>query len=264
MTLPLTSPLASISIVLHQPHHPENIGSAARAMHNMGLHDLIVINPRQFDRDRALTLATHAARSVVDNLRICDDLAEALAPFGYVAGTTARLGGQRRMVETPATAAAKLVNIATRNAVAILFGPEDRGLSNLDLRMCHSLINIPTADFASLNLAQAVMVLCYELHQAARQPSHQHAPRLATRHELDGMYDQLRDILVRINYINAENPDYWLNALRRFFTRLQLRGSDVSVIRGICRQVDWYGRKCYEEGTNQTAPATYTGGSPAD
>ncbi|MBW2564903.1 MAG: RNA methyltransferase, partial [Deltaproteobacteria bacterium] len=73
-------------------------------------------------------------------------------------------------------------------------------------------------------------------------------PRLANRHELDGMYDQLKDILVKISYINHENPDYWMNKLRYFFTRMQLRAREVSIIRGICRQINWYGKKRYEDG----------------
>lgn len=73
-------------------------------------------------------------------------------------------------------------------------------------------------------------------------------PRLASRHELDGMYDQLKDILVRISYINPENPDHWLNKLRHFFSRIQLRAKEVSIIRGICRQIDWYGKKCFDDG----------------
>ncbi len=246
-------PLNNISIVLQQPRHSENIGSAARAMHNMGLEHLVVVAPANFDAERVATLATHAVGPIVNNITFFDDLPSALAPFGFVAGTTARLGGQRRQVETPARAAPHLMDVAANNRVALVFGPEDRGLTNLELRLCHILINIPTADFASLNLAQAVMVMCYELQQAARPSGSRHSPRLATRHELDGMYDQLREILVRINYINAENPDYWLNKLRRFFTRLQLRASDVSMIRGICRQVDWYGRKCFEDGREQEA-----------
>jgi tRNA/rRNA methyltransferase len=134
------------------------------------------------------------------------------------------------------------------NQIAILFGPEDRGLSNEDIMFCHELINIPTAEFSSLNLAQAVMIICYEIFSADRKENKIFIPRLANRNELDGMYDQLKDLLVRISYINAENPDYWMNKLRYFFTRLQLRAKEVSMIRGICRQVDWYGKKCYDEG----------------
>ena len=81
---------------------------------------------------------------------------------------------------------------------------------------------------------------------------------MATRHELDGMFDQLREILVRISFINSENPDYWLNNLRRFFTRLQLRAGEVAIIRGLCRQVDWYAEKRFRDGLDdgRGAPGT--------
>ena len=240
----------NISIVLHQPRHPENIGSVARAMCNMGFSRLVVIDPPNFDLNKILKLATHAASDVVDKTSICTDLKDALSHFNYVVGTTARLGGQRQVVNTPSELAQKLVPISIENRIAILFGPEDRGLSNEDIRYCHVLVNIPSAEFSSLNLAQAVMIICYEIFIAGLEKNTESIPRLASRHELDGMYDQLKDILVRISYINPENPDYWINNLRRFFSRLQLRAKEVSIIRGICRQINWYGKKCYEDGKN--------------
>ena len=144
--------------------------------------------------------------------------------------------------------AEKLIPISAENNVAVVFGPEDRGLTNEDLALCHSLVNIPTADFSSINLAQSVMIIAYELFQARRAPKTPATPRLATRLELDGMYDQLRDILARIHYINPEHPDYWMSRVRRFCTRMELRGAEVSIIRGICRQINWYARKHYEAG----------------
>ncbi|MCP4368038.1 MAG: RNA methyltransferase, partial [Deltaproteobacteria bacterium] len=143
--------------------------------------------------------------------------------------------------------------------VAIVFGPEDRGLSNENIRLCHVLVNIPTAEFSSLNLAQAVMVICFEIFSAGRKENQEFVPRLANRHELDGMYDQLKDILVKISYINHENPDYWMNKLRYFFTRMQLRAREVSIIRGICRQIDWYGKKRYEDGLKNNNKGNYSG-----
>jgi tRNA/rRNA methyltransferase len=238
----------NITIVLHQPRHPENIGSVARAMCNMGFSRLVVIDPPNYDRNKILKLATHAASDLVDKTSIFTDLKDALSHFNYVVGATARLGGQRQVVNTPSKLAQKLVPISIENRIAILFGPEDRGLSNEDIRNCHGLVNIPTAEFSSLNLAQAVMIICYEIFTAGLEKNMESAPRLANRHELDGMYDQLKDILVRISYINPENPDYWINKLRQFFSRLQLRAKEVSIIRGICRQIDWYGKKCYEDG----------------
>jgi tRNA/rRNA methyltransferase len=240
--------LGNISIVLMQPRYSENIGATARAMRNMGIHHLVIVDPRNFDLNNALKLATHFAADIVEKSSVCEDLRDALAPFNYVVGATARLGKQRRLIHTPSNLAQKLIPISIENRIAILFGPEDKGLSNEDLRYCQALVNIPTTEFSSLNLAQAVIIMCYEIFIAGLETNEQFAPRLANRHELDGMFDQLKDILLRISYINAENPDYWMNNFRRFFTRLQLRAKEVNIIRGLCRQVDWYGKKCYEDG----------------
>lgn len=240
--------LENISIVLQRPRYPENIGAAARAMCNMGLSDLVIVSPENDDAERIRTLATHAAARVVETIRRFTDLREALSPFGFVVGTTARLGGQRDAIMSPETLGERLVPISQGNRVAIVFGPEDRGLTNEDLRLCHGLVNIPTHDFSSLNLAQAVMILSYALFTAGQHRTGGTAPRLAERHELDGMYDQLREILVKINYVNPENPDYWMHKLRQFFTRLELRAKEVSIIRGIIRQVYWYSQRRYDDG----------------
>ncbi len=242
--------LDHITIVLQRPRFPENIGAAARAMRNMGIRRMIVVEPENYDLSRVLKMATHVAADVVQEIQISQDIREALSPFHMVVGTTARLGGEREVVQSPSHFATRLISLSQENTIAIVFGPEDRGLSNEDLRLCHELVNIPTDEFSSLNLAQAVMVICYELYTAGGGGllTESNTPRLATRHELDGMYDQLRDILVRINYINPENPDYWMNKIRRFFTRLQLKAGEVSIIRGICRQIDWYGKKNHADG----------------
>ncbi len=241
----------SLRVVLHRPRFPENIGAAARAMRNMGLRRLAVVRPENFIEARVRMMATHVAGDVVDAIAHFDSLGEALADCQYVVGTTARLGGERQAVVSPPVMARRLISISQENEVALVFGPEDRGLTNEEIRLCHALVNIPTDAFASLNLAQAVMVMCYEIFTAKAAEGAAFIPRLATRHELDGMYAQLRDILVRISYINPENPDYWMNRLRRFFTRLELRGREVSIIRGIIRQVEWYARKNYEDGLQE-------------
>ncbi len=249
--MPCKVNLDNISIVLQKPRYPENIGAAARTIRNMGIGQLVVVDPKNFDIPKALKMATHAASDVVEQIKIYGNLKEALASYNYVVGTTARLGGERQVLTTPSKLAERLVSISRENRIAILFGPEDRGLSNKDIRYCHTLVNIPTADFSSLNLAQAVMILCYEIYNASLEENKEFVPRLASRHELDGMYDQLKEILVRIGYINSENPDYWINKLRHFFTRLQFRAKEVSIIRGICRQIDWFGKKCYNNGKQE-------------
>lgn len=240
--------LDHIAIVLQQPRFPENIGAAARAMRNMGINRLIVVAPENCDRERMLKMATHEASDIVERMQVAGDLKQVLTDFQYIVGTTARLGGERQVVCTPAHMAARLIPVSVENQVAIVFGPESRGLTNEDIRNCHGLVNIPTAQFSSLNLAQAVMVMCYELFMAGSEAEADFVPRMANHYELDGMYDQLRDVLVKISYINADNPDYWMNRIRQFLNRIHLRAKEVKIIRGLCRQINWYGRKCYDDG----------------
>ena len=235
-----------VTVVLHRPQYPENIGAAARAACNMGIRRLILVSPKDCDLTRILKMATISAADLVENMEVYDDLRAALRPFTYIVGTTARIGGQRQELTTPREMAAKLVPICANNQVALLFGPEDRGLTNVELRHCHALVTIPTQGFSSLNLGQAVLILCYELMTAYSQPPEQFVPRLATRRELDGMYEHLKATFVKINFINPDNPDYWMHNIRRFFSRVGLRARDVKVIRGICRQIDWYTRKRIE------------------
>lgn len=240
----------NITIVLQRPRYPENIGSAARAMCNMGFSRLVVVDPGIWDEERIRRLATHTAGGVVDRIQRFDSLDAALAPFGHVVGTTARLGEQRPVVKSPELLAHRLIPLTGNNPVAILFGPEDRGLTNDDLKHCHQLVNIPTVDFSSLNLAQAVMVLCYCLATATVDTPLPAAPRLARRVELDLMYETLTETLMEIGYVNPENPDYWMTRIRRFFTRLSLRAGEASIVRGICRQIRRYGDRRYAEGVD--------------
>ncbi len=237
-----------IAIVLVRPRFSENVGAAARAMHNMGFKRLIVVDPHNYHPERALTLATHEAADIVNRATLAPSLTRALTDFHYVVGTSARVGRQRQVITSPSALAERLTAISANNQVALVFGPEDRGLTNKDLRQCHGILNIPTADFSSINLAQSVMLVCYELHKATITPTTPQPPRLASRHELDGMYEDLKKLLVRIDYIKPENPDYWINKIRQFSTRMSLRGREVSIIRGICRQCNWYAKKCYRDG----------------
>jgi len=230
----------NIAIVLNQPRFPENIGASARAMRNMGINRLIIVSPQNCDLSKVMKLATHASYDVIENMLEYNTLEEALASFNYIVGTTARLGGYRFDIQSPRMCANHLIEKSHHNDIAILFGPEDRGLTNNEVKQCHALVNIPTADFSSLNLSQAVMVFCYELLMASSESARPFFPKLADHHELERMYKRLEDVLTRIDFINHENPDHWMHNIRRFFSRLQIRSRDVRVILGICRQMDWY------------------------
>ncbi|MFP3929076.1 MAG: RNA methyltransferase [Desulfobacteraceae bacterium] len=234
--------LENIAIVLIEPQIPENIGSAARAMHNMGINRLVLVSPKNCDLSRILKTATGTSIDVVEEMEVHQDLLDAIGPYGYVVGTTARLGSHRPAMTDPRRLAGELSSIAQENLVAVLFGPEDKGLSNQHLRYCHTIATIPTAGFSSLNLAQAVMVFCYEIFIAARGPAEPAVPRMADRFELEGMYEHIREVLQRIGFLDPQNPEHWMLNIRRFLPRVPLRARDVRIIRGVCRQIDWYTR----------------------
>ena len=239
--------LEHLTIVLHKPRLAENIGAAARAARNMGISRLLVVQPEDADPDRMLKMATGSAAELIHNLVIHPDLASALGPFHYIVGTTARLGGSyRQSPVTPSELARQLISISQHNHIALLFGPENWGLTNEELAFCHNLVTIPTSDFRSLNLAQAVLIVAYEIFLARRDLKDRFVPSLATSWELETMYATLQDTLLKINYIGHQNPEHWMMRIRRFFSRHGLRTAEVQVIRGICRQIDWYVRQRFE------------------
>lgn len=230
----------NIAIILVDSQIPENIGAAARAMNNMGIGRLILVNPKNPDKDRMLRAGTIHSMKILDNIEIYEKLEDAIGNFSHLAGTTARLGTMRPAMTSPQGLAESLVDISQNNDIAIMFGPEDRGLSNEHLQYCHTITTIPTSDFSSLNLAQAVLIVCYEIFRAGMKKSKSTPPRMANSFELEGMYGHLKDVLLKIGFLNPQNPDHWMLYIRRFFSRLSLRAREVRIVRGICRQIDWY------------------------
>ena len=233
--------LDNVTIVLKGPKFPGNVGSAARCANNMGIGKLIVVGNRDLDDEAVRQMATHVSKEIVDGIRHFDTLDEALAGFEWVVGTTARQGSGRGPVVSPRRMAEELLAISPENRIALLFGPEDTGLTNDDLRFCQSVVTIPTVKFKSLNLSHAVMIVCYELLIARLDEEVKFVPKLASARELEGMYTQLKVILQAIGFLNPENPDYWMMHIRRLFARTTLQAREVKIPRGICRQIEWYG-----------------------
>ncbi|MBP7341327.1 MAG: RNA methyltransferase [Smithellaceae bacterium] len=231
----------NISVVLYKPKYAGNVGSVARAAKNMGMTELVVVGTADLDREAMEKRSTHLAADVLDRILYCDSLPEALGRFNYIVGTTARLGKARGPFVSPRAAAGKIAGLAQNNKVALLFGPEDTGLANDELALCHSVVTIPTSrEFTSLNLSQAAMIVCYEIFVALSSGRPGAAPpKLALASELEGMYDQIRELLSRIGFLNSQNPNYWMLDIRRFFSRAGLLSREVKILRGICRQIDW-------------------------
>lgn len=233
----------NVSLVLNRPKYPGNVGSIARCAKNFGIAQMILVGGRELDVDEMLPLSTHCAADIVREIRHCDTLEEALGGFRYIVGTTARRGKARGPLLSPREAAGQLAALAPENEAALLFGPEDAGLSNEDLRFCHAVVRIPTAeDFTSLNLSHAAMILCYEVF-VARTGEVPAGPTLATAAELAGMYEQIKTLLVKIGFFKPENPDYWMRHVRRFFSRTRLSSREVKIVRGVCRQLEWWRRQ---------------------
>ncbi|MCX7982948.1 MAG: RNA methyltransferase [Syntrophales bacterium] len=229
-----------IAVVLHRPKYAGNVGSTARAMKNMGFTHLIVSEGGPFVPEEMYMMATHFAQDIIEQATFANSLKEALSDFQFIVGTTARTGSQRGPTGALRDVARKIVHLAKENKVALLFGAEDRGLTNEDLRLCHEIVTIPTAgEFKSLNLSHAVMIVCYEVFMASCQPTEGFVPKLATSAEIEGMYANLKEVLTEIGFLNPQNPDYFMYHLRRFFSRTGLLARDVKIIRGICRQISW-------------------------
>jgi len=235
----------NISIVLYKPKYAGNVGSVARAAKNMGISKIVVVGTADYDRGEMEQRSTHLAADILDSIVYVNSIEEALGGFNYIVGTTARIGKARGPFVSPRTAAQNIADLSQKNKVALLFGPEDTGLANDRLRLCHSVVTIPTShEFTSLNLSQAVMILCYEIFIASSSAATaaEATPKLALSSELEGMYGQIKDLLANIGFLNPENPEYWMLDLRRFFSRAGLLSREVKIIRGICRKMEWYVR----------------------
>lgn len=231
----------NLALVLCRTKYGGNIGSVARAALNMGIQRIVLAEVGDVDLGEARKMATHFAAPLLDRLEYFSDLKEALADFHWIVGTTSKLGKARRPAITPRQAAEEIVALSQENKVALLFGPEDDGLTNEDLRLCHSLVTIPASrQFSSLNLSHAVMIVCYEIFVASKTAGMPFIPRLASAAELEGMYAQLRELLIEADFLKHKDPDQQMLHLRRFFSRTRLTSKDVQVIRGICRQIRWY------------------------
>jgi tRNA/rRNA methyltransferase len=232
--------LDHIRVVLVEPQHAGNIGAVARAMKNMALSRLVLVNPVNHLATEARMMAMHAF-DILQRARVVPSLAQAVTDVGYVVGTTRRLGKIRQVTQTSRGIAPLLLQLAASNPLAVVFGREDSGLTNAELGQCHELITIPAHPVhGSLNLAQAVLLVCYELYVASATPSTVATPRLASVGELERLHTRMRQVLYRIGFLHGSHPDRMMGYFRRFFARQGLRSRDVNVFLGIFRQIEWY------------------------
>jgi tRNA/rRNA methyltransferase len=232
--------LDNIVIILVGTKYPGNIGSAARAMQNMGLRHLRLAAPQCPVNDEAQRMARRAT-DILGQIRVFRSLRSALRGVRLVVGTTGKTGGHRQHACNARSLAPRILRLAESQKVGIVFGPEDTGLVDEDLLLCQLLARIPTDPGAhSINLAQAVMLVCYELHLSRLEREPSRIPKLASVEEVEAMYQQLEKALREIGFLHADNARHMMFRLRRLLGRAGLEHSDVTILRGIARQVAWY------------------------
>lgn len=239
--------LENIAIILVNTTHPGNIGGVARAMKNMGLSDLRLVEPKIFPDEDAVARAS-GATDLLDAAGVFSSLAEALADCQLVVGTSARERHIPWPLINPRELAAIAAPLPSSQKIAIVFGREDRGLTNEELQLCHHHVNIPTNEaFSSLNIAAAVQVITYELRMAALGLSEQvERPQwgtqwdidLASHQELELLFEHLEKVLVDTEFLDPENPRQLMPRMRRLFMRAVPDKVEVSVLRGILKSVE--------------------------
>jgi len=235
----------NIRIVLVNTSHPGNIGAAARAMKNMGLSKLILVEPERFPHADATARAS-GADDILQNAQVCTSLEEAVEGCGLVFGASARLRSLPWPLVEPREMASQVVSEAVKLPVAIVFGRENSGLTNAELAICNALVHIPCNEsFSSLNIAAAVQVLCYEVNMAVGTPvvEVEDDSEIATSDELERFYEHLEKTLVDIDFLDPEKPRFLLRRLRRLYNRARLEQTEVNILRGILTATQKFGRK---------------------
>lgn len=233
-------PLKNISVVLVEPRGPANIGATARAMANCGLSDLVLVNPCEYRNDECFGRACNAGRIVL-NARVFPTLSECVKEFGFVLGTTRRTGKLREPLMEIDGAVSMIRGMSERNAVALLFGREDRGLVNSELALCDVLVELPAhEDYPSLNLSHAVFLLCHYLYMSSGTSKQLRDITAAPREEREKMYAHMEEMLRSLDY-GDEGREFLLRAIiknfRVLFGRTSLMEKEVNMLRGIFSQI---------------------------
>ena len=246
--------LDNIRIVLVNTSHPGNIGGAARAMKNMGLSRLFLVAPRDFPNEQA-TWRAASALDVLDDAVVTSTLEEAIGDCQFVVGTSAR----ERRIPWPLLdsrqCAARMAEVSAREQVAVLFGREDRGLTNEELQVCNLHLNIPTsAAYSSLNLAMAVQIVCYELGMLVAAPElpegeddHWDAA-FATRENMERFYAHLEQTLTDIEFLDPAAPRQLMSRLRRLYGRVRLDEMELNILRGILTETQKWVKRAIGSG----------------
>lgn len=229
-------------IVLVETSHPGNIGATARAMKTMSLHELVLVNPKQFPNSEATARAA-SAYDVLDTAAVYETLSEAVADCHWVVGVTARSRRISATAYTPPEIVGKTLHEFNQQKVAFVFGRERNGLTNTELDLCQAICTIPSnPECSSLNIGAAVQVLCYEWQMGVLTakgslpvaPTNKAASAVSS-HEIEGLYEHLWVALKEAEFFSTRNPEPLMRKLRRIIVRAQLSRIEINILRGILK-----------------------------
>ena len=233
--------LDNIRVVLVEPSHPGNIGATARAMKAMTLHRLYLVKPRLFPHAEATARAS-GADDVLHGAVRCDSMKDALKGCALAFACSARQRSLRWPLLSPRRCADMMILEDSNMEMALVFGREQSGLSNIELDLCHYLVYIPCSpSYRSLNLASAVQILCYELFVASNDESHSKIlddiiaaeDSIAEMELVERLYDHLEETLIALEFLDPTNPKHLMRRLRRLFNRAKLTHKEINILRGI-------------------------------
>jgi TrmH family RNA methyltransferase len=230
----------NIYFILVEPQTPGNIGASARALKTMGFQNLILVNPCDYNSPEARWMA-HASEDILERAVIARSLQNAVADMNFVVATTQRERGFHLPYYTPRNLAEKIIPISMEYKTAIVFGREQSGLSNEELSHCDAVTTIPASTHhPSLNLAQAVMVYCYELFQSAYGDLKEYPWKLAAHRDLESLYTHMQKSLRRIGFVPIDSWENFTMRFSRLLGRAQTEVRDVRVWHKIFKSFDEY------------------------
>ena len=229
--------LNSVKVVLVGTTHPGNIGATARAMKNMGILDLALVEPKEFPSDVA-TFRSKAAKDILEKASVHTSLEEAISECELVVGTSARGRTVPWPVLNPREAAEEMHKSSLNGKVAIVFGREDRGLTNEELGLCNFHVHIPSdPEYSSLNLSQAVQILAYEIRLSYLQDRHVNEEywdvELANNEQTERLINHMDELMQEVDFYDVENPRKLLVRVRRFFKRSKIDVMEANIFRGL-------------------------------
>tara|TARA_B100001250_G_scaffold161783_1_gene138961 strand:- start:102 stop:851 length:750 start_codon:yes stop_codon:yes gene_type:complete len=238
--------LNNVKVVLVNTSHPGNIGASARAMKNMGLSNLALVQPKDFPSGVAVGRAASAV-DILESAEIFDSLEQAVSDCALVICASARSRKIPWPMLTPEESATKILKEVNANKVAIVFGREDAGLNNDELQLGHFHVQIPAEEnCSSLNLAAAVLVICYELYKLSLRSNSKELikdqdhwdQKLATNGEVEYFYKHLERVMIAIDFHDPENPRQLIQRVRRLFNRIRIDVMEMNILRGILSNVE--------------------------